>query len=87
MNTVVLAVCSCIIYALIHYVDRKIIKKQEVDTRTTFKTSALMFVSIMIGSFIYDQLDLENMTNSVGSITEGTLTGGAPKVFTDNPGF
>lgn len=87
MNTLVLAICSCIIYVFIQYIDRKLIKKQDFDSRTTFKTSAFMFVSIMIGSFIYEQLDLDTMTESVSSITEGKLTGGTPKVFTDNPGF
>jgi amino acid permease len=85
MNTLILATCSCIVYALIHYIDKKIIKKEEHCPRTTFRTSALMFVSIMAGSFLYDQLDLENLSNSVSEKT--TLTGGAPKVFTDNPGF
>ena len=85
MNTLILAVCSCIIYALIHYIDKKIIKKEEYSPRNTFRTTALMFVSIVCGSFIYEQLDLENLSSSV---TEKTgLTGGAPKVFTDNPGF
>ena len=65
MNTLILAACSCIIYALIHYIDKKIIKKEEYIPRNTFRTTVLMFVSIVCGSFIYEQLDLENLSSSV----------------------
>ena len=85
MNIFILAACSCIIYALIHYIDKKIIKKEEYSPRNTFRTCVLMFVSIVCGSFIYDQLDLENLSSSVTDKTG--LAGGSPKVFTDNPGF
>jgi hypothetical protein len=85
MNTLILAACSCIIYALIHYIDKKIIKKEEYIPRNTFRTTVLMFVSIVCGSFIYEQLDLENLSSSVSEKTG--LAGGVPKVFTDNPGF
>ena len=85
MNTLILAACSCIIYALIHYIDKKIIKKEEYIPRNTFRTTVLMFVSIVCGSFIYEQLELENLSSSVSEKTG--LAGGVPKVFTDNPGF
>jgi len=87
MNTIVLAACSCIIYAIIHYIDRKVIKKQDIDNRNLFRTTAIMFVSIMAGSFVYDQFELENISNGVSSAVDGSLSGGTPKVFTDNPGF
>lgn len=87
MNTIVLAACSCIIYVIIHYIDRKVIKKQEIDNRNLFRTTAIMFVSIMAGSFVYEHLDLENISNGISSVTDGSLSSGAPKVFTDSPGF
>ena len=43
-----------------------------------------MFVSIVCGSFIYEQLDLENLSSSV---TENWSYRGAPKAFTDNLAF
>lgn len=87
MNTLILAACSCIIYILVHYIDHKIIKKKDVDTRETVKTSALMFASIMLASIVYEQLDLKTLTNNVSTVSDGGITNGVAKVFTDNPGF
>jgi hypothetical protein len=91
MNTSVLATCVAIIYALAQYADKKFVKKESVDFRALSKSTVLVFLSVVCGVMVYDQLHLDDMSESLSSFSGGSAAkvaaNVAPAVFTDNPGF
>ena len=87
MNSLILASCISIIYALMQYIEKKIVKKEATfDSRAEFKSCVIVFVSCVCGVMIYDQLELDSMSETVSSIKD-SAGGGNPAVFTDAPGF
>ena len=87
MNSLILATCISIIYALMQYIEKKIVNKEPTfDSRAAFKSCAIVFVSCVCGIMIYDQLELDSMSETVSNI-KSSVGGANPAVFTDAPGF
>ena len=88
MNNFILAICSAIVYALTQYIEKKIVKKETFEPRIALKSTALVFVSVMCGMFLYEQLDLDAIADTTGSVVESMKgSSSAAQVFTDNPSF
>lgn len=83
-----LAGFSAIIFSVLQFVDQKMIKKQEIDVKSIIKSSVFTFVSVLAGSFLYEQFENINISStlpeSISSMTGGTNTA---KVFTGVPDF
>ena len=88
MNNFILAICSAIVYALTQYIEKKFVKKETFEPRIALKSTALVFVSVMCGMFLYEQLDLDAIADNTGSVVESMKgSSSAAQVFTDNPSF
>ena len=85
MSNVLLAAVSAVLYALVQYVDQKVIKKEKPQPRNIFKYSTLVFVCVFIACFIAEQFKEIGISETVSGITGGDSK--SAQVFTDAPGF
>ena len=64
------------IYLIGKFIEMRFILKENKPLKVLFRDTLLVYVSVIIGSFVLDQ------------ISSGTLTGGGPpQVFTNDPSF
>jgi len=64
------------IYLIGKFIEMRFILKENKPLKVLFRDTLLVYVSVIVGSFILDQ------------ISDGTMTGGgSPQVFTNEPSF
>ena len=64
------------IYLIGKFIEMRFILKENKPLKVLFRDTLLVYVSVIVGSFVLDQ------------ISDGTMTGGGPpQVFTNNPEF
>ncbi len=71
------------IFFIAKFLEMRYIDEEPKPLKVLIRDSLLVYVSVIIGDFIIDQLNpviQENITNLM-------TTNGAPMVFTDNPPF
>jgi hypothetical protein len=85
MNTFLIAGITVIVYAIIQFIDAKMIQKEKPDIKAIVKRSIMVFSSVMISTALYDQVSplLGDISDKVSTVSGG----GIPKVFTDKPSF
>tara|TARA_Y100000591_G_scaffold310144_1_gene312137 strand:- start:99 stop:341 length:243 start_codon:yes stop_codon:yes gene_type:complete len=78
-NLVVLAVSAAVVYFFVKFIEMRFIKRESEPLKGIIKDSAFVAMATGLGGFIVGQM---------GSLTNETQSGGgAPNVFTDDPGF
>ena len=71
------------IFFIAKFLEMRYIDEEPKPLKVLIRDSLLVYVSVIIGDFVIDQLNpviQENITNPMS-------TNGAPMVFTDNPPF
>tara|TARA_Y100000816_G_C26108154_1_gene589785 strand:- start:3057 stop:3317 length:261 start_codon:yes stop_codon:yes gene_type:complete len=86
MNNILLASFSSVVFLIIHYVHKKIVKKEKIDPKDTFQQGIIVFLSTVGGLFLFEQFESSGIKGAIPSISGGQ-GGVGPKVFTDTPGF
>ena len=82
MNTnhlFITAILISLLYFLLKVIENKILNKEDLKLKIVFKDSLLVFLSVVIGLNLIDQI--------IPLIYEGSELVTNPPVFTDNPGF
>ena len=88
MNTLLMASITVVLYAIIQFVDAKMVQKERPDIKAIVRRSIMVFSSVVAGVALYDQFNplVGQLGDKVGSMTGGS--DGAPtQVFTDKPAF
>jgi|TARA_B110000285_G_C14487630_1_gene322459 hypothetical protein len=88
MNTLLMASITVVLYAIIQFVDAKMVQKERPDIKAIVRRSIMVFSSVVAGVALYDQFNplMGQLGDKVGSMTGGS--DGAPtQVFTDKPAF
>ena len=76
MSVFITGVAVACAYLLFRFIEMRFILKENKPLKILFRDTLLVYVSVIIGSFVLDQ------------ISSGTLTGGGPpQVFTNDPSF
>ena len=80
MNTFIIAGIISFVFFLAKFIEMRFVEKESKPLKFLIRDSLLVYISVVIGSFVVDQLK--------PVIQEGgdQLTNN-PAVFTDNPGF
>jgi hypothetical protein len=63
------------IYLICKFIEMRFILKENKPLKILFRDTLLVYVSVIVGSFILDQ------------ISDGTMAGGPPQIFTNDPNF
>ena len=86
MTSFSLALTISIVYFIIRFMEVRFIsrdKEKEIKPlKELVKDTSIVYISVLVASFIINQLN-ENMGNIIG----GSTNGGHPPIFTDNPEF
>ena len=83
-----MASITVVLYAIIQFVDAKMVQKERPDIKAIVRRSIMVFSSVVAGVALYDQFNplMGQLGDKVGSMTGGS--DGAPtQVFTDKPAF
>lgn len=79
-NIYVLSITIAIVHFIIKYIERNVIKKDEIALKTMVRDSIIVFIASVIGFFLMDQLT--PMLNETAK-----MSGRGSVAFTDNPNF
>jgi hypothetical protein len=82
MNTnhlFITAILISLLYFLLKIIENKILSKEDLKLKIVFKDSLLVFLSVVIGLNLIEQI--------IPLIYEGSELVTNPPVFTDTPGF
>ena len=84
MNTYLLAGITVMVYAIIQFMEAKLVQKERPDMKAIAKRSLMVFSSVIAGVSLYDQI-----TPLMGQIGEkvGGSGSATTQVFTDKPSF
>jgi heme/copper-type cytochrome/quinol oxidase subunit 4 len=77
MNIFVIAAVVSIVFLIMKFIEMRFIEKENKPLKFLIRDALLVYISVVSGYFIFDQLN-----SSVEKIS-----GGAPLVFVDNPEF
>lgn len=77
MNIFVIAGIVSIVFLIMKFIEMRFIEKENKPLKFLIRDALLVYISVVSGYFIFDQLN-----SGVEKIS-----GGAPPVFVDNPEF
>ena len=88
MNTFLMASITVVEYAIIQFMDAKMIQKERPDIKAIVRRSVMVFSSVIAGMALYDQFNplVGQIGDKMGSMTGGS-DGSPTQVFTDKPAF
>ena len=76
MSVFITGVAVACAYLLFRFIEMRFILKENKPLKVLFRDTLLVYVSVIVGSFVIDQ------------IADGSMTGGGtPQVFTNDPAF
>jgi hypothetical protein len=78
-NIFLISAIISVIFFIIKFIEMRFIEKESKPLKLLIRDSLLVYFSVLVGSFILDQLK--------PIIHEGGEKVGSPIVFTDNPDF
>uniref|UniRef100_A0A6C0D7P8 Uncharacterized protein n=1 Tax=viral metagenome TaxID=1070528 RepID=A0A6C0D7P8_9ZZZZ len=80
MNTFVVAGIISVVFLIAKFIEMRFVDKESKPLKLLIRDSLLVFVSVLFGLFVIDQLKPVIQEGGESAITN-------PAVFTDNPGF
>jgi hypothetical protein len=80
MNTFVVAGIISVIFLIAKFIEMRFVDKESKPLKLLIRDSLLVFVSVLFGLFVIDQLKPVIQEGGEAIISN-------PAVFTDNPGF
>ena len=80
MNTFVVAGIISVVFLIAKFIEMRFVDKESKPLKLLIRDSLLVFVSVLFGLFIIDQLKPVIQEGGEAVISN-------PAVFTDNPGF
>ena len=78
-NTFIVAGIISIVYFLVKFTEMRFVDKESKPLKMLIRDSLLVYFSVIVGSFLMDQLK--------PIMDDASSTPCMPSVFTDNPGF
>lgn len=78
-NTFIVAGIISIVYFLVKFTEMRFVDKESKPLKLLIRDSLLVYFSVIVGSFLMDQLK--------PIMEDSSSTPCMPSVFTDNPGF
>ena len=78
-NTFIVAGIISIVYFLVKFTEMRFVDKESKPLKMLIRDSLLVYFSVIVGSFLMDQLK--------PIMDDASTTPCMPSVFTDNPGF
>jgi hypothetical protein len=78
-NTFIVAGIISIVYFLVKFTEMRFVDKESKPLKLLIRDSLLVYFSVIVGSFLMDQLK--------PIMDDASSTPCMPSVFTDNPGF
>ena len=75
-STFIIGIAISFVYLICKFIEMRFILKENKPLKVLFRDTLLVYVSVIVGSFVLEQ------------ISDGSMVGGSPpQVFTNDPAF